>query len=532
MLYRVFARLQTRRHRTFDLVLSAAFFVGIIGWSPKAHAKVAAEGELRLAWEAEPRTIDPRYAQDANSQYLESLVHCALVQYNADGALSGWLAKSWTWRTPTILEVSLRDDARFADGSPVTAQDVRATYLFFKKEGLKSPSPRKGAFTKLKDVILAGEKSVIFELTEPDAAFVSNLVVGILPAIFEGREMLTEKDSPAGCGPFKLQTFDQARIELVPNLSYGLGDKPKLRQVTIKIVKDENTRYAKLRAGELDLVQNLLSRDKVMTLAKKSPELRIERRQGLTTTYLGFNMKDSFVGRPEVRQAIALAIDKQKIVKYVLNGMARSADSLLPPDNLFYQKQENFQPYDPKVAIDLLEKAGFKDPDGPTGRLSRLRLTLKTTTDLTRVSIAKAIAAELKKIGIEVMVEALEWGRFKAEVDAGRVQMWTLSWIGFKDPDIYRFAFATESFPPSGGNRGYYSNATLDNLLAKGKVETELKKRQAIYGEVQALISRDLPYVFLWHDEIFAIVSRRVSGFVVYADGRLTSLSQVSVTPK
>jgi peptide/nickel transport system substrate-binding protein len=501
-------------------------------WSLDAEAREIADGELRLAWEAEPRTSDPRYAQDANSQYLEALLHCALIQYDVDGAVKGWLAQSWTWRSPTLLEVTLREGAKFANGSPVTARDVRATYLFFKKEGLKTPSPRRGAFTKLKAVSTSGDQTVLFELSEPDAAFVSNLIVGIIPESFEGREMLSDKDVVPGCGPFKLQTIDQGRIELAPNPFYGLGDKPKLRQVTIKIVKDENTRYAKLRAGELDLVQNLLSRDKVVTLAKKNPDLRIERRQGLTTTYLGFNMKDPLVARPEVRQAIAMAIDKEKIIKYILNGMAIPADALLPPDNLFYQKRGGGLSYDPRAAMELLDKAGLSDPDGPSGRLPRLRLTLKTTTDLTRVSIAKAIAAELKKIGIEVTVEALEWGRFKADVDAGRVQMWTLSWIGFKDPDIYRFAFATESFPPSGGNRGFYSNLSLDRLLASGKAETDLKKRQEIYGEVQALISRDLPYVFLWHDEIFALVHRRVSGFSVYADGRLASLSQVTVAPK
>ena len=487
---------------------------------------------LSLAWEAEPRTIDPRFAQDANAQYLENLLHCALIQYDKEGDPKGWLAQSWAWSSSTSLEMVLRSGAVFADGSPVTAKDVRATYLFFKKDGGKTPSPRRGAFTKLKDVKAIDDQRLIFELTEPDAAFVTNLVVGILPSQTAEGEMLTMKDKVVGCGPFLLQSMGEGKIELSPNPRYTLGDKPTLDGVTIKVVKDENTRYAKLKAGELDIVQNLLSRDKVAHLAKKSPELEILRRAGLATTYLGFNMKDPILGRVEVRQAMAHAIDKAKIIKYILHGMATPAEALLPPENIFYKAAQGSPPYDPKLAMEILDQAGLTDPDGPNGRLPRFKLSLKTTTDLTRIGIAKAIASELKKVGIDVLVEALEWGRFKADVDAGKVQMWTLSWIGFKDPDIYRYAFATESFPPTGGNRGFYSNNALDQLLAQGKSETNLPQRKEVYGKVQALLSRELPYVFLWHDDIFAVVNRRVSGFEVYADGRLSSLSQVKVAPK
>jgi peptide/nickel transport system substrate-binding protein len=232
-------------------------------------------------------------------------------------------------------------------------------------------------------------------------------------------------------------------------------------------------------------------------------------------------MRDKIVGNPLVRQAIAHAIDKQKIIKYVLSGMAVPADTLLPESDPFHAKALNAPGYDPEAAKALLDQAGFKAGEGG----KRLALSFKTTTDLTRVAVAKAIAAELKKIGVDVTVETLEWGRFKADVEGGRVQMWSLSWIGFKDPDIYRFAFASESFPPNGGNRGWYSNPNLDKLLADGKAETDQGKRAGIYAKAEQVIADDEPYVFLWHEEVFAVVNKSVEGFEVYADGRLSSLA-------
>jgi peptide/nickel transport system substrate-binding protein len=197
---------------------------------------------------------------------------------------------------------------------------------------------------------------------------------------------------------------------------------------------------------------------------------------------------------------------------------------MLPPTDSFFSKSLAKSTFNPEAAKKLLDEAGFKDPDGD-GKKPRFALSYKTTTDLTRISIAKAIAADLKKVGIDVTVESLEWGKFKADVEAGKVQMWSLAWVGFKDPDIYRFAFATEAFPPNGGNRGWFSDKELDGLLNAGKIETDTAKRVEIYKKVQDLVAKHLPYVFLWHEEIFAVVSKKVEGFEVYADGRYASLA-------
>jgi peptide/nickel transport system substrate-binding protein len=495
--------------------------------APAGAARAVAGPGLTLAWEAEVRTIDPRYAVDANSQYLEHLLNCSLVKSDKDGQTVADLAKEWKWLSPTSLELTL-NPAKFSDGTPVTAADVKATYDSFKKEG-PAASPRKGAFVHVKTITAKGDDKVVFDLDEADSTFVANnLVVGILPAKLAAKDaMLTDADAAqlAGCGPFKLKSFATFGLELEANPSYSLGAAPKTPTVTIKIVKDETTRYAKLQAGEVDIVQNAIGRDKVTDLAKKNPALRVVKRPGLNTTYLGFNMRDPIVGKAEVRQALAHAIDRDKIIKFVLNGLAIPATTLLTPSDPFYSKAVAAPAVDLAQAKALLDKAGFPDPDGD-GPKPRFKLTYKTTTDLTRVQIAKAIAADLRKIGVDVSVESLEWGKFKSDVEAGKVQMWSLAWVGFKDPDIYRFAFGSDSFPPNGGNRGWYSNPALDKLLTAAKAETDPKKRFTAYEEVQKIVAAEMPYVFLWHEEIFAVVNEKVADFELYADGQYGALQQ------
>ena len=477
---------------------------------------------LSLAWEAEPRTLDPRYAVDANSQYLEELLHCSLITFDREGHLGPGLAVSWEWTDSTTLKVNLRPKVVFADNTPVTAADVVATYSYFQKP--ESKAPRKSAFKNLKSITTSGPNQVTIKLQTPDASFVANLAVGILPAALASGPMITDKDVVSGCGPFTLKSASNQAVELAANARYSFGPAPKLQGIILKIVKDENTRYAKLAAGEIDMVQNLISRDKLSIIGRDRPELSIIRRPGLNTSYLGFNMRHPILGNKLVRQAISHAIDKEKIAKYVLDGMTTNADTLLTNDDPFHASQLPSLTYDVEKAKKLLDQAGY--PPDASG--IRLTLSYKTTTDQTRVIVAKAIASELRRVGIAIKVETLEWGRFKADVDHGRVDLWSLSWVGFKDPDIYRFAFATSSFPPNGGNRGWFSSPALDEVLAAGVLETDVNKRTKIYAEAERIVADEAPYVFLWHEDVFAVVNKRVEGFEVYADGRLQSLARAT----
>lgn len=475
---------------------------------------------INIGWEAPVRSFDPRQNLDANSQYLESLVHCSLVEFDQEGSTTLSLADKATWSEDGLsLTMQIKDKALFSNGDNVTAKDVAATYQSL----IANPSfARHSSFKGIRSITTNQDDKVIFNLTEQDATFLSNLVVGIIPSkLAQSKDKLSFK--VPGCGPFVITSKSIGGIMLKANPHYKMGPAPSTDQIFIKIVKSEKTRLAKLRTGELDIVQNLIGRHLVQTIEKRYPRLKVQKKPALKTSYIGFNTKDPILKNRLVRQGISYAIDRQPIIHHILADLAVPAMTLLPPRSAYFNENIKKINFDLKKANKLLDEAGF-----PKKGDHRFVLSYKVTTDATSLQIAKAIASQLKKVGIKVKVESMEWGRFAQDIAAGRAQMWGLKWIGFKDPDIYRYAFSTESIPPQGGNRGHYSNPELDQLLEKGRKTLDSEKRRMVYNKVQDIIAHDCPYVFLWHEENFAIVNKKLEGFKLYADGRLNSLTQVT----
>lgn len=481
---------------------------------------------VSLAWEGNPRTIDPRFAIDANSQYLADLVHCSLISFDPDGNIVGQAAESWQWKDAKTLDVIMKPDLRFHDGSPVKAEDVQATYQFFQNPGVKRPSPLAGSFKNLSKVEVVSPKTLRFTLNEADVTFLANLMVGILPKTQAQQEVFEDPGKMKSCGPFILSKVGIYDYTLVRNENFSLGPKAILQEVIIKIVKDDATRFAKLLKGEVELVANGISRDKLKNFEKEYPGLSLTERPGLNVSYLGFNFRDKTLQDKRVRKAIASAINRDELIRHILQGMAQSSKNFLTQGSPFYNEEIVSPSYNRELAKKLLDEAGFPVPDGK-GHQSRFRLSLKTTNDLTKTNIAQVIAGQLKQVGIDVEVQSLEWGKFKDDVEKGAAQMWLLNWIGYKDPDIFRYTFSTDNFPPNGGNRGWYSNPQLDPLLTEAHKTSDFKKRKALYDQVQKIVAEELPYVFLWHEKNFAIYRNSLKGFQLYADGRLSALKNV-----
>lgn len=476
--------------------------------------------ELIVAFDNAPRTLDSRFAIDANSQYLTNLIYCSLIEYTPDGGYQNQLAEKLEWRDEVSLYISLKDKVRFSDSSVLTAKDIKATFDFFLKNS--GESPIEASFKNLKEIEVISPRELLFKLKQPEASFVvNNLGIGILPERLANSSQIKDFSNLISCGPYLLKSFSTQEIQMTKNTKYFLkSGTPKKNDLTIKIIKDEGTRFFKLQKGEIHLSQNI-SREKVKNI-KDYPKLEVLKRLGLNTAYLAFNMKDKVVGNLKVREAISYTIDREAILTHVLGGMGQLADSLLTPESEFYHKgKERKRNLD--QARKLLDEAGFKvEGDKP-----RLVLDYKTTTDTTRVTIAKAIVSQLSEIGIKVNLQTLEWGKFKKDVEEGKAQMWSLKWVGFKDPDIFYYAFDSSNIPPVGGNRGYYLNPSLDTILQAARTTINKEKRKNLYVKAQEILDHDLPYINLWHEEIFAIMNNSLTGYEVYADGRYQSLPLV-----
>lgn len=498
-------------------ILNLLIFVGLISCS-SGDKEI---DQLIIAFDNSPRSFDPRFAVDANSQYLTNLLHCSVIEYNAEGGYDLMIAESLEWKSDLELKITLKDKMNFSNGKPVTATDVKATFDFFINHPTETPIA--ASFKDLKEIELLSARELIFKFHKVDASFIVNtLGIGILPSQIAGQSEMKEPSEINGCGPYQLTSFGTTEIKLKKNPKFFLKNRiPRKDELIIKIVKDEGTRFLKLQKGEIHLSQDI-SREKIIHL-KEYPKLRMEKRLGLNTAYIAFNMKDPVTSNQKVREAIAYAIDKESLIKYILADMAKPADHLLTPSSPFYHHDIPKREFNIEKAKELLTSAGYPDK----GDAPRLTLSYKTTTDRTRVTIAKAIASQLSKIGIEVNLQTLEWGKFKEDVDAGRAQMWSLKWVGFKDPDILYYAFHSSNFTPTGGNRGFYKNEQLDKILMSARSINDIEQRKKYYFEAQEILNHDLPYINLWHEEVFAVINNSLTGYEVFADGRYQSLPLV-----
>jgi peptide/nickel transport system substrate-binding protein len=291
-------------------------------------------------------------------------------------------------------------------------------------------------------------------------------------------------------------------------------------QVRFAVVPDPTMRALKLLRGEANLTQNDLPYEMYPVLQRNSA-LHLHEVPGSTFAYLGFNLHDPLTGDRRIREAVAHAIDRDAIVRHLFMGHAQTADTLLTGRHWAANRGLHPYTYDPARARTLLQTAGY-GPGHP------LQLDYKTSTDPFRLRVAAVIQAQLARVGIELRIHSNEWGTFFGDIKAGRFQMYSLSWVGIRSPDIFRHVFHSASQPPGGANRGRYRSAEVDRLI---DLAERLPQRAALplFRRIQAIIQHDLVYVPLWHENNL-LLSRGVEGALPTADGSYRFLERVSLS--
>jgi ABC-type transport system substrate-binding protein len=270
---------------------------------------------------------------------------------------------------------------------------------------------------------------------------------------------------------------------------------PRTERVTFRVVPDAIVRALELRKGSADVEMSSLSPDMVPVLAKH-PELEVTEEAGTNFAYLGVNLEDPILAKKEVRQALAYAIDRETLVKYLLHGQARLASGILPPNHWAYEGDVKKYGYDLAEANRLLETAGF--PRGADG--VRMRLTLKVSTQEQARLIGAALQDQWKKVGVALEVRPLELATLLADLDKGNFQLSYSIWVGANnDPDIFDLVFSSKKIPPNGRNRGRYRNARVDESITQIRGEMDQAKRKELCSEIQKILAEELPYVPMWY---------------------------------
>lgn len=464
---------------------------------------------LRFGLAASPVTLDPRYATDAASTRINELLYRQLVDFDARFRPVPALAE-WERLGPTRYRFELgREGRRFHNASRLTARDVKATY-----DSVLDPetaSPHRLSLDMIERVRVVDADTVEFELSRADALFPGRLVVGIMP-----REPLESGHDfgrrPVGSGPFEFAAWpDQDRLVLERRDDGQRFEFLRVAEPTVRVLK--------LLRGEIDMMQGDLPPELVRWLAGRE-DVRVDTERGTTFAYLGFNMDDPVVGRLAVRRAIAHALDRRAIIRYVLGGAARPASALLAPGH--WAGHPGLEPieHDPEKARRLLAEAGY-GPERP------LRLVYKTSSDPFRVRLATVIQDQLAGVGIDVRLKSYDWGTFYADVKGGRFQMYSLAWVGVKMPDIFRYVFHSESVPPAGANRGRFVSRIADRLIERAEKAQDLERQAVLYRRLQAHLLERLPYVPLWYEDQVFVAREQVQGYRIARDGSYDGLVSV-----
>ena len=469
---------------------------------------------LRFGLASAPVTLDPRFATDATSTRINRLLYARLVDFDERLMPAPALA-DWQRLSSTHYRFRLGDTGReFHDGSRLTARDVKATYDFILDPA--NASPHRASLTLIESIDVIDDDTLDFHLSRADVLFPAYLVIGILPAQQMAAGHAFSRD-PLGSGPFRFQAWpDDGHLQLV-----RLYDGQAL---TFVRVSDPTVRVLKLLRSEVDLLQNDLSPELVHYLQNKQNKeeegITVRRARGSNFTYLGFNLDDPQLADPAVRRAIAQAIDRETIVHYLMDGSARLASALLPPDHWAGNADLPLIAYDPESARTALRAAGFT-PDNP------LRLSYKTSTDQFRVRLATVLQSQLREVGIEVDLRSYDWGTFYGDIKAGNFQMFSLSWVGIKTPDIFRYVFHSDAVPPNGANRGRFRDAQTDVLIEQAAAAPTLEEQAALYRRLQARLLELLPYVPLWYEDHVFAAREGIVGYTLSLDGNYDGLIAV-----
>lgn len=482
---------------------------------------------LVIAIEANPTNLDPRKATDVASARVIQLVYSGLLKKDPQSNLVPDLALGFEQPDDETYIFHLRQGVVFHDGSPLTARDVKYTF-----ESILDPafaSPRRGSFEQLAQISVLDDYTIRLALKKPFAPFLVNMTLGIVPehlAKISGKNLSRQ---PIGSGPFKLIDWQpDEKLEFAAFKQYFAG-QPKLEHITYKIVPEDSVRLLELEKGSVHLIQNSIPADLLPRL-KNNPQLKVITSPGTTYAYIGFNMQDTVLKIKQVRQALALAIDRQAIIEHLLGGLATPASSLLPKEHWAYEPQVAGYNHDLKQAQRLLDEAGFTDPDGD-GPQPRFKLSYKTSQNEQSRRIAEVLQHQWQKLGVEVDIKSYEWGTFFGDISVGNFQLYSLQWVGITEPDIYYYIFHSASVPPQGANRNKYLNPELDKLLEQGRNTLDKDRRKAAYSQVQKILADDLPYISLWQLMNVVAMRREINGFVPYPAGDFTSLKAVYIEP-
>jgi peptide/nickel transport system substrate-binding protein len=457
-------------------------------------------GTLIAAIGGEPERFDPHATNDAYAFTVLENVYDTLVQPGDDLTMEPALAESWDTSDDLLTWVfTLREGVTFHDGSELTSDDVVASFEHIREEGLNN-----WRLEAVEEFEATDDLTVTMRLNRP----APNLLEQIGP--FKGMAIVsaddieagTIEDEPNGTGPFRLTGSGADTVTLEAFEDYW-GEGPYLDGIEFRVIPDEGVKLTNLETGEVDWIDSVPP-EQVEAL-EGSDDVAIGRTPGTDYWYLSLNQEREPFDDPEVRRAIAFALDPAVIAEAAHFDAATPNETAIPADSFWYHEYAPFG-YDPDQAQQLLEEAGV---DG-------LTIDLMVTTEYPEtVTAAQVIEDQLGEVGIGVTIRTEDWTTWLSEQGDGNFDAFMLGWLGNIDPDDFYYA---QHHSEGVFNYQGFADDEVDQLLDDGRVEVDDEARKELYDQAAERIVDLASYIYFYNPDIVQAWSPQVAGYETRAD--------------
>ena len=486
-------------------------------------------------------TLDPAFAKDQAIIWGCSQIYNGLVQLDEQLQPQPCIARSWDISADgKTYTFTLRDDVYFHKNvlfgeSPDSTRRVVAGDFVYSLRRLIDPSvasPGRWVLSEVDTFYAPTDTTFVIRLKQAFAPFLSLLGMcycSVVPHEVVDHYGADFRQHPCGTGPFQFQYWKEGvKLVLRKNPLYFEYDEegyrlPYLDAVAVTFIVDKQTVFLEFVKGNLDFMNSLDAsyKDELLTRTGELKEKYADRidmvsTPFLNTEYLGFNMSPETNSQfsisnsqfKKVRQAINYGFDREKMMKYLRNGIGQPGTDGMVPCGLPGQAMpgDNYgYHYDPGRARQLLAEAGHPGGKGlPT-------LTLSTTSSY--LDLCKYIQQQLGLIGIDIKLDVNPPAALREQISQGKSSWFRGSWIAdYPDAENYLQLFFSENRCPAGANYTRYSNPHFDRLYRQAKATPDEQERIALYRQMDSLIMEEAPVMVLYYDQILHFTRKNVTG--------------------
>ncbi|HYV21318.1 MAG TPA: peptide ABC transporter substrate-binding protein [Candidatus Bathyarchaeia archaeon] len=470
-----------------------------------------------------PQYLNPVIAATDVDQDVARLAFSGLTRYDQSGAIVPDLASAFhTESDGRIWTFDIREDATWQDGQPVTADDVVFTVKLLQDRGYVGPYS--DAFRGV-TVDKISTRTVRFTLPDVYGPFADSTTVPLLPSHLLGNVPYAELSrqpfnaNPIGTGPFRVTEVDGRQIVLLRNDDFyrtrPARGRPYLDKVILRFYPDQTEALLALSRGEVDGVGGLSSQDGERARSLKSAVLYSLPTDTFVSLFLNVRPEKVVFRDRAVRQAIASAIDRGRVLQLAADGRGTVADEFVPSSSWAYVKDVTRYTYSTDDAIALLDAADWKDHDGDGIRDKggqKLAFAISTSDEPARAAAATQIQHDLNAVGMSVTVNSMPFGQLVDGVARQRTFDALLVEIAVSgDPDPYTFFHSTEVNDP-GHNFSGFSTLPIDRNLEAARRTFDEAARRELYAPVFQAIAKEVPVVFLYFSDYLYAQSTQVQG--------------------